>query len=137
MNANLLAVKIRPVRLADAKAWGELRSELWPDGHADHAAEIAAFFAGTLDEPEAVLLAEDSADKLVGFAELSIRADLPPLIGARVAYVEGLYVVSEARGQGTTRRLLQASVDWARQQQCTAFASDRAGRVIIDPRYTL
>ena len=137
MIANLLAVKIRPVRLADAKAWGGRRCELWPDGRADHSAEIAAFFAGTLDEPEAVLLAEDSADRLVGFAELSIRADLPPLIGARVAYVEGLYVVPEARGQGITRRLLRASVDWARQQKCTAFARDRADRVIMDRRYTV
>lgn len=137
MNATLLAVKIRPVRVADAEAWEQSRCDLWPDGRADHAAEIAAFFAGTLDEPEAVLLAEDSEDKLVAFAELSIRTDLSSLIGARVAYVEGLYVVPEVRGRGIARQLLRASVDWARQQRCTAFASDRADRVIIDPRYTL
>ena len=82
MNANLLAGKIRPVRLADAEVWGELRCELWPD-------------------------------------------------------VEGLYEVPEARGRGITRRLLRASVDWARQQKCTAFASDRADRVIMDRRYTV
>jgi aminoglycoside 6'-N-acetyltransferase I len=135
MNANELIVKIRAVRATDAGAWKRLRCELWPDGRVDHAPEIAAFFAGTLDEPVAVLLAEDSVGNLVGFAELSLRTDLPTLLGSRVGYVEGLYVVPEERGRGVARSLLLASREWARQQKCAAFASDRAGRVVIDRRF--
>ncbi len=133
--ANQLVVKIRAARPDDAKAWEQLRCDLWPDGRGDHASEIASFFAGTLDEPSAVLVAEDSTGKVVGFSELSIRADPPPLLGSRVGYVEGLYVVPDARGRGVARSLLVASRDWARQQKSTAFASDRAGRVIIDRRF--
>jgi len=133
--ANDLVVKIRPVCPADAEAWEQLRCELWLDGRADHAPEIASFFAGTLAEPSAVLVAEDSVGKLVGVAELSIRIDLPSLIGTRVGYVEGLYVVPDARGRGVACSLLLASRDWARQQKCTALASDRAGRGIIDRRF--
>jgi len=132
--ANDLVAVIRPVALADADAWEQLRCDLWPEGRADHAPEIASFFAGKLAEPAAVLVAEDPVGKLVGFAELSIRTDLPPLLGSRVGYVEGLYVVPDARGRSVARSLLRVSRDWARQQQCTAFASDRAGRVIIDRR---
>jgi aminoglycoside 6'-N-acetyltransferase I len=135
MKANQLVVKIRPVCPADAEAWERLRCDLWPDGREDHAPEIASFFAGTLDEPLAVLLAEDSDGKIVGFAELAIRTELPPLEGNRVGYVEGLYVVPEARGRGVARTLLVASRDWARKQKCVAVASDRAGRVIIDWRF--
>jgi len=34
---------------------------------------------------------------IVGFAELAVRADVAGLEGKRVGYVEGLYVILEAR----------------------------------------
>jgi aminoglycoside 6'-N-acetyltransferase I len=108
---------------------------MWPDGRQDHGPEIAAFFAGTLAEPEAVLVAETADRNLVAVAELSIRTDLPSCLGQRVGYVEGLYIVPEARGHGIARSLLLASRDWARQHGCTGFASDRAGRTVIDRSY--
>ncbi len=130
-----IQLTIRPVRPADAESWERLRGDLWPDGRADHRREIASFFAGTLAEPVAVLVGENSEGRIIALVELSIRTDLPSLVGIRTGYVEGLYVVPEKRGRGITRFLLRASVDWVRAQQCTAFASDRAGRVIIDPRF--
>ncbi len=133
--ADGLDLKIRPARPADAEVWERLRCDLWPDGRGDHAPEIASFFAGTLNEPVAVLMAEDSDGKIVAFAELSIRTDLPSLAGARIGYVEGLYVVPGVRGRGVARVLLVASRDWARQEKCTAFASDRAGRVVVDRQF--
>jgi len=123
---------VRKVAPADASVWESLRRDLWPDGAEDHAAEIAMFFAGTLEEPIAVQVAESSAGAIVGFVELSIRTDVAALEGTRVGYVEGLYLTPEVRGLGIARKLLQVSRSWARQQKCTAFASDRAGRVVID-----
>jgi aminoglycoside 6'-N-acetyltransferase I len=133
--ANELAVKIRPVRLSDAEAWQRLRCDLWPEGREDHAPEIASFFAATLEEPSAVLVAENPDGEIIAIAELSIRTDLSALVGTRVGYVGGLYVIPEARGRGVARSLLVASRDWARQQNCGGFASDRADRVIIDRRH--
>ena len=126
---------IRPVELRDATTWERLRSELWPVEAWTHAPEIAAFFAGTLQEPQAVLVAEDDAGTIIAFAELSIRWDIPGLEGKPTGYVEGLYVVPPHRGRGIARSLLIASRDWARARHCVAFASDRAERLIIDPKF--
>jgi len=82
------------------------------------------------------LLAQSSSARIVGFAELSIRTDVPGLDGKRVGYVKGLYVLPEARGRGVAKKLLQASRAWAHQQHCTAFASDRADRIIIDRSFS-
>jgi aminoglycoside 6'-N-acetyltransferase I len=112
-----------------------MRCDLWPDGREDHGSEIAAFFAGTIGEPETVLVAENTDGQLVAVAELSIRTDLPSRPGQRVGYVEGLYIVPEVRGRGIAQSLLLASREWARQQGCTGFASDRAGRIVIDRSY--
>jgi aminoglycoside 6'-N-acetyltransferase I len=128
-------MEIRPIHPADASSWLSMRCELWPDGCADHPGEIESFFAGTLTEPVQVLVAETGPARFVGFAELSIRMDLPTLEGERVGYVEGLYVVPEARAHGAARALLRRSRAWALQQECKYFASDRAGRVIVDHRY--
>ena len=125
-------VRIRQIVREDASAWQMMRQELWPDGAADHAAEIASFFAGTLREPIAVIVAENAEGVLVGFVELSIRIDVPGLLRRRAGYVEGLYVSPEVRHRGIARTLLQASRTWARQQKCDAFVSDRAGRIIVD-----
>jgi aminoglycoside 6'-N-acetyltransferase I len=128
-------IVIRNIAPADAAVWQAMRTDLWPDGAGDHATEIAMFFAGTLEEPVAVLVAESVAGTILGFAELAVRNDLASLEGKNVGYVEGLYVSPEFRGHRIARKLLQASRSWAREQKCAGFASDRAGRIIIDPNF--
>ena len=77
-------------------------------------------------------MAETRSGDILGFAELSVRNDLPELEGKKTGCVEGLFVSPELRHQGIARKLLRASRDWARQQGCIAFASDRADRIVID-----
>jgi aminoglycoside 6'-N-acetyltransferase I len=133
---NAAAILIRPATPADIPVWEELRCAHWPDGAGDHAQEIASFFAGTLEEPAEVLIAEDENRTVIAFAELSIRTDLPGLEGQRAGYVEGLYIRPEFRGGSAAWRLLQESRQWARNQACTIFASDRAERIIIDRSFS-
>jgi aminoglycoside 6'-N-acetyltransferase I len=123
----------RSIRPADLAAWLAMREALWPAG--DHAEEIAAFFAGTLVEPQEVLIAFLD-DEPVGVAELSIRTDIAGAIGRRVGYIEGLYVKPTFRGGALARRLVRAARDWAREMGCAAFGSDRADRVILDRGFT-
>ena len=125
---------IRPIEPSDAATWERLRRDLWPEDPESHAVEIASFFAGSLAEPQAVLVAQEGPN-LIAFAELSIREDFPGLAGKRVGYVEGLYVTPAFRGRGIARTLLSASKSWARENHCDAFASDRAERIIVDPRF--
>ena len=121
---------VRAIRPEDASAWLAMRRELWPDGD-DHDVEITAFFAGLLEEPEAVLVAEDDG-LMIGVAELSLRRDVAGLEGKLTGYVEGLFVPPLFRDRGVALRLLRASQKWARERGCVAFASDRDGRVVVD-----
>jgi len=125
---------IRPIERSDAATWETLRRELWPEDLESHAVEIAWFFAGTLIEPQAVLVAQEGLT-IVAFAELSIRDDIPGLAGKRVGYVEGLYVTPAFRACGIAHALLVSSKAWARENHCEAFASDRTERIIVDPRF--
>jgi aminoglycoside 6'-N-acetyltransferase I len=112
-----------------------MRRHLWPDGADDHAPEIARFFAGTLQELSVVLAAEILGGDLVGFSELSIRFYIAGLEGVRTGYVEGLYIIPDARSQGVALALLNASRSWARHQRRAAFASDRGDCIVVDRRF--
>ena len=128
-------VEIRPASQRDAEVWLNLRRKLWPEGAEDHVSEIAEFVRGSLEEPLAVLLAVDAGGEVVGFAELSIRQDVPGLEGFDAGFVEGLYVTPKGRLSGIARALIATSRDWARNANCVGFASDRSGRYIIDRRF--
>ncbi len=115
---------VRPVTPKDASAWADLRRALWPGQVSEHAAEVAAFFEGQVREPLAVLVAADEADRLIGFAELSIRAYAEGCHSDRVAYLESWYVAPAARRRGVGRALLAAVEAWGRSQGCAELASD-------------
>jgi aminoglycoside 6'-N-acetyltransferase I len=102
-----------------------MRSALWPEGsESEHRDEIDRFLAGQLSQPLATLLAMNSSGDAVGFLELSIRAYAEDCVTDHVAYLEGWYVVPEARRHGVGTALVRAAEEWARSQGCTEFASD-------------
>lgn len=118
-------VVVHAAEPADADAWTRMRLLLWPHHAADwHAEEVAAFFAGTLSAPLAVLLAIESSGEAVGFAELNIRPYAEGCDTERVAYLEGWYVEPHARRRGIGAALIRASEGWGRAQGCSEFASD-------------
>jgi len=87
-----------------------MRSALWPEGsESEHRDEIDRFLAGQLSQPLATLLAMSSSGDAVGFLELSIRAYAEDCVTDHVAYLEGWYVVPEARRQGVGAALVHAA----------------------------
>jgi len=123
-------VTVRPAQSDDASAWLKMRLTLWPDGsEAEHSEEIGRFFNDQVPdqfprEPWAVLLAESIEGGMLGFAELSIRPCAEGCRSNRVAYLEGWFVLPEARNGGVGRALVVAAEEWGRGQGCTEFASD-------------
>jgi aminoglycoside 6'-N-acetyltransferase I len=115
---------VRPATPEDSAPWLKMRQAMWPEGASDHPFEIASYFAGRLREPLQVLLAFDDAGMPLGFVELSIRPYAEGCDTDSVAYLEGWYVVPEARQQGVGRTLVQAALQWAREEGCSEFASD-------------
>ena len=115
---------VRPVTRQDAAAWLAMRQALWPDDPGgSHAKEIEEFFAGRLRMPLQVLVAVDES-RVVGFAELSIRAYAEGCLTDRVAFLEGWYVEPGARRRGFGRALVSAAEEWGRGQGCSEFGSD-------------
>src|SRR5688572_590441 len=101
---------VRRATRADATVWARMRHALWPDADfAGLAAETGEYFAGRLPMPLEVLLAEDEAGRVVGFAELSIRNYAEDCETDRVAYLEGWYVEPHARRRGVGRALVAAA----------------------------
>jgi aminoglycoside 6'-N-acetyltransferase I len=115
---------IRPVEPADSTAWERMRQALWPSAEGEHAAEIAAFFAGTRSDPGEVLMAFDEAGAATGFVELSIRSYAEGCASDRVAYLEGWYVEPGMRRRGVGGALVRAAEEWGRSQGCTELGSD-------------
>ncbi len=117
-------MKIESVTHADRDVWLDMRGELWPDSRETHAGEVDRFFSGQSRDPLAVLIARDEAGRACGFAELSIRSYAEGCSTDNVAFLEGWFVVPEARGRGVGRALVAACEEWARSQGCSEFASD-------------
>ena len=101
-----------------------MRGQLWPDSRDTHARDVERFFAGHARDPLAVLIAREETGRALGFAELSIRSYAEGCTTDNVAFLEGWFVIPDARGRGVGRALVAACEEWARSQGCTEFASD-------------
>ena len=116
---------VRAVEPRDAVTWARLRTSLWPeDVEGEHADHILRYFDGNVEEPLEVLLAEAEDGTAIGMVELSIRAYAEGCVTDHVGYLEGWYVIPEARRIGVGRALVVAAEAWAWAQGCTEFASD-------------
>jgi aminoglycoside 6'-N-acetyltransferase I len=116
-------VRIRPVRRADDESWAALRHALWPNVSATVLHLDIERWWWTGDRDTHCLVAEANR-RLVGFIELSIRANAEGCETDRVAYVEGWYVAPDMRRRGIGRALMAAAEAWSRTRGCTELGSD-------------
>jgi aminoglycoside 6'-N-acetyltransferase I len=116
-----MKINIRAATPQDRDDWIRLRYELWPDCPPDrHRLEVAQ----VLRSRGTVALAF-VGDQLVGFAELSIRADqVDGTENSPVPYLEGWYVVPAYQGRGLGRSLLSFVEKWAVARGYGELASD-------------
>ena len=119
-------VHVREAKPADGPSWLAMRASLWPEDEAgEHREEVRRYFAGEFPRgPWVVLLAEDAEGPVLGFAEVSTRPYAEGCRSTRVAYLEGWFVLPEARQRGVGKALIREAERWGRAQGCTEFASD-------------
>jgi aminoglycoside 6'-N-acetyltransferase I len=101
-----------------------MRQALWPGADADELAEESAtYFAGS-GALAMVMLCEAEGTAPVGMIELSLRSHADGCRSSPVPFVEGWYVVPEARRQGAGAALMAAAEAWARAGGYSELASD-------------
>lgn len=97
-----------------------LAKELWPDS--DHLNEE---LSPLLDAKDAAVFLAFYANQAIAFAQCQLRYDyVEGTASSPVGYLEGIYVKDEFRVLGIGRSLVQACMQWAKEQNCREFASD-------------
>ncbi|MCM2473052.1 GNAT family N-acetyltransferase [Rhizobium sp. CG5] len=117
-------MRVEPAGIDQLEAWTALRHLLWPQTSlADHRVEIRA----TLDEPDrlAAFVCHGEAGEVIGLAEASLRTDyVNGCETSPVAFLEGIVVSPQFRGQGVAAGLVAAVIEWARHKGVQELASD-------------
>jgi aminoglycoside 6'-N-acetyltransferase I len=117
-------MRIRLIGPDDVATWCTMRHALWPDAaECDLMREAQAYFDGA-SSLQAVFLGETASGEPSGMLELSLRSIAEGCRTTPVPYVEGWYVVPEARRGGMGRRLMAAAEQWARERGYAEIASD-------------
>jgi aminoglycoside 6'-N-acetyltransferase I len=117
-------MRIRLIGPDDVATWCTMRHALWPDAaEPDLIREAQAYFDGA-SSLQAVFLGETASGEPLGMLELSLRSVAEGCRTTPVPYVEGWYVVPEARRGGMGRRLMAAAEQWARERGYAEIASD-------------
>lgn len=111
-------------RSVDQPGWLTLREELWPHcSRGEHLAEMSEFLASP--ERFAQFVEYDQLSNALGFVEASLRSDyVNGTNSSPVAFLEGIYVVPQARRRGVARALVAEVEHWAVSVGCSEFASD-------------
>lgn len=117
-------MNVRPLEPGDVSAWTALRIALWPDEDAaDLAIEAAGQFSGRPVAP-VVFVCEETSGRVVGMIEADIRSIAEGCLTTPVPYIEGWYVLPDARKLGVGRALVEAVEAWARERGYAEIASD-------------
>ncbi|MFZ6730588.1 aminoglycoside 6'-N-acetyltransferase [Undibacterium sp. Ji42W] len=105
-------------------AWLALRQQLWPDGTSEeHFAEMSEL----LESPEryAQFIEFGETGEALGMVDVSLRSDyVNGTDTSPVAFLEGLFVVPQARKKGIALALVAEAERWAKNKGCIEFASD-------------
>lgn len=106
----------------DARLLAELAIKMWCD---TTVSELEKGFEELIASDKAMCFIKYVDGKAVGFAQCQLRTDyVEGTDSSPVGYLEGIFVEKEYRKRGYAKELLKECENWAKEKQCTEFASD-------------
>lgn len=113
---------IKRAEASDLDALVPLALALWPD-HDRQA--LAEELRAQMKQEDTLFLLACAQGAPCGFAQCGLRHDyVEGTHSTPVGYLEGIYLVPEARRHGLARQLLTECERWALARGCSEFASD-------------
>lgn len=113
---------IRSATKSDSKVLAELAIRLWNDHTVP---ELEEMFDDLCKDNNAICFIKYVNDIAVGFAQCQIRTDyVEGTKTSPVGYLEGIFVDEKYRHNGYAKELLNECEKWAKEKNCTEFASD-------------
>ena len=117
-------MSVRLIGPGDLEAWCRMRRALWPEAAPAELHEEAEAYLRGVSPLQAVFLGVGQTGEPWGMLELSLRSVAEGCRTTPVPYVEGWYVVREARRRGIGRALMAAAESWARERGYPEIGSD-------------
>jgi aminoglycoside 6'-N-acetyltransferase I len=102
-----------------------MRAALWPQADGTELrGEAEGFTAGSVAPTVSMVFIADDGVRPIGFLELCVRAFANGCDSMPVPFIEGWFVLPEARGHGIGRALVLAAEEWSRARGFTEIGSD-------------
>ena len=106
----------------DSRVLAVMAVQMWSRHTVD---ELEAGFVESLNNENIALFIKYSDNSPVGFAQCGLRTDyVEGTNTSPVGYLEGIFVKADYRNRGYAKELLSACEKWAKDMDCTEFASD-------------
>jgi aminoglycoside 6'-N-acetyltransferase I len=113
---------IKKATKEDALILAELAIQMW---HSHTISELQTEFINLICNDNAVCFIKFVNNKAIGFVQCQLRNDyVEGTSTSPVGYLEGIFIQREYRHNGYARELLLKCEKWAKEKQCTEFASD-------------
>lgn len=113
---------IKKAEIKDLSSLAHMAVKMWQDSSV---LGLEEEFKEIIHNDNAVVFIKFVDEKPIGFAQCSLRFDY--VEGTQtlpVGYLEGIFVLEQYRSNGYAKDLLMACEQWAKEKNCSEFASD-------------
>ena len=113
---------IKSAAKSDARTLAELAIQMWKD---NTVTDLEKEFEELITNDQAVCFIKYVDDQAIGFAQCQLRTDyVEGTETSPVGYLEGIFIVEKYRHSGYAKELLRECENWAKEKNCSEFASD-------------
>lgn len=113
---------IKKAEIKDSSILANMAVMMWRDSSVS---DLEEEFKENILNDNAVVFIKIVDEKPIGFAQCQLRTDyVEGTETSPVGYLEGIFILEEYRHKGYAKELLKACEQWAKDKNCSEFASD-------------